>query len=127
MPRQQAIDTDDKTNDERDINTFLRNCIPPPPTTSPPKYDDSDSDLDPIQISSETFEKLNKLYEMRHFIRSDSLESNDLDEIVYRPREFKDYSLRTKRGSSKTLCSLVSVKKSNKNKIQFFFMLVLVV
>lgn len=96
-------------NVERDINNFLDDCIPPLPATSPPNGD-SDTDTDSVQISTETFDKLNKLYEMSHFIRNSNIELNDLDEVAYRYREMRDFSSRTKRGSSKTVWSLIPVR-----------------
>lgn len=92
---------------ESDAYNFLSNCIPSPPISSPPH--DENADLEPIQISSKTFEKLNKLYELRHYVRNPSIELNDLDDVVYRLHEFKDFSSRTQRGSSKTMCSFASV------------------
>lgn len=97
-------------NVERDINNFLDDCcIPPPPATSPPICD-SDTDTDSVQISTETFDKLSKLYEMSRFVRHSNIELNDLDQVVYRYREMRDFSSRTKRGSSKTVWSLIPVR-----------------
>lgn len=95
-------------NVERDINNFLDDCIPNPPATSPP-HCDSDTDTDSVQISTETFDKLNKLYEMSHFVRHSNIELNDLNEVVYRYREMRDFSSRTNRGSSKTVWSQIPV------------------
>lgn len=109
-----ANDKDSKNvNDERDVQKFLEKCIPPPPNSSPPECD-SDSDLDPIQISSETFKKLNELYEMSRYVRNSNYKSSDSDDVVYRFREVKDFSTRAKRGSSKTLWSFVPVKLRQK-------------
>lgn len=94
---------------ERDINNFLDDCIPSPPATSPPNCD-SDTDTDSVQISMETFDKLNKLYEMSHFVRHSDIELNDLNEVVYRYKELRDFSSRTRRGSSKTVWSLIPVR-----------------
>lgn len=96
-------------NVESDINNFSDDCAPPPPATSPPNGD-SDTDTDSVQIGAETFDKLSKLYEMSHFVRHSNIELNDLNEVVYRYREMRDFSSRTKRGSSKTVWSLIPVR-----------------
>lgn len=82
-------------------------AAPPPPSSSPPH----DIEDDQIQITNTTFEKLNQLYELRNYVRDsiDADRTSDIDEVVYRMREFKDFSRRSKRGSSKVLCSLISV------------------
>lgn len=96
--------------------------IPPPPPSPPTAYppkdvdndnDDDDEEDDLAQFGAETMEKLNKLYELRNFLRSSNEtepdEMSDFDEVVYRIRDFKDFSRRSNRGSSKPMCSLVSV------------------
>lgn len=94
---------DDDNNGRSDLRTVS------PISSPPPSHDDDDTE--PIQISSKTFEKLNELYEMRQFVHSGSDRENyyDLDDVVYRVRQFKDYTTCRNRGSSKTLCSLISV------------------
>lgn len=97
-------------NNERDIAAFLDRCIPPPPVTSPPHDTDSDTDdPDPVQISSYTLEKLNSLYSLYKMRRSISNEVDELEDVVYRLREFNGCSSRSLRGSSKAMCSFVSV------------------
>lgn len=97
--------------------SFLDGMIPPPPpsppTTNPPNDDDTDNDDDLTRFGAATMEKLNKLYAMRNFLRSsnesDATEPSDFDEVTYRIRDFKDFSRRSQRGSSKPMCSLASV------------------
>lgn len=112
--RLEAIEQQDNNSQgkQSDAYNFLNKCIPSPPHSSPPhdnNVDDDNDDLGPIQISTKTFDKLNKLYELRHYVRNPAIELNDLDDVVYRLNEFRDFSSRTQRGSSKTLCSFVSV------------------
>lgn len=131
MRRQNAVaqnpstESDEKQKRGKCSKSFVVGMIPPPPpspsVTSLPKdaNTDDDDDDDLAEFSAETMQKLNKLYEMRNFLRSSSIsgaepnETNDFDEVVYRMRDFKDFSRRSKRGSSKPMCSLVSVSISN--------------
>lgn len=117
LRRQNAIESTESNkqnrNDERDIRAFLDKCIPPPPVTSPPHDTDSDTDLDPVQISSHTLEKLNSLYSLYKMRRSISNEVDELEDVVYRLREFNGCSSRPLRGSSKAMCSFVSVRSMN--------------
>lgn len=112
--------SEEKQNHGKCPKSFLDGIIPPPPPspppTSPPNAADTDDDDDLAHVGTETMEKLNKLYEMRNFLRSSNEtedETNEFDEIVYRIRDFDDFSRRSKRGSSKPMCSLVSVRIEN--------------
>lgn len=118
--QQQSSETVGKPRRGQCSKSFIESMIPPPPpsppVTSPPKdvdTDENDDENDVARFGAEAMEKLNKLYEMRNFLRSNSEMSadaaNEVDEVVYRIREFKDFSRRSKRGSSKPMCSLVSV------------------
>lgn len=113
LRRQDAFD-DSAQNERnrgssRDIRSFFNSCIPPPPAESPPSVKDPDDKHDPVEISSNTLEKLNSLYSAYKLNRSVSNESDELNDVVYRLREFNDFSSRRYRGSSKAMCSLVSV------------------
>lgn len=125
LERQNAFDNSDggdnvvkrKQSNERDVRDFLDRCIPPPPVTSPPHdTDDSETD-DPVQISHQTLEKLNSLYSLYKWRRSASNEPNETieakDNVVLRLRELNEHSSsRQFRGSSKAMCSFVSVKNT---------------
>lgn len=108
LQRQDAIDGNEvKPNTNRDASSFLNNFIPPPPTETPPQRDEYD--LNPVQISSETFEKLNSLYNSYEPRRTTFIGNDDTEDAV-RLREFNNnYSARSYRGSSKAMCSYVSV------------------
>lgn len=113
LQRQNAFDDSPIKNrhSSRDIKSFFDSCIPPPPTESPPPAKHTEDKHDPVQITSNTLEKLNSLYSDYKLNRSVSNESDELNDVVYRLRQFKDFSSRRKRGSSKAMCSLVSVSK----------------
>lgn len=119
-----------KQSSERDVRDFLERCIPPPPVTSPPPApltQDSDSDntvqdLDeyPVQISRPTLMKLNSLYSVYKMRRSDCSETDEADgtdetnettdDVVLRLHNKVDKcKSRLFRGSSKAMCSFVSV------------------
>lgn len=97
----------------RDICDFLDRCIPPPPVTSPPHDTDSDPDQNFVQISDHTLEKLNSLYSLYKVRRSTSTEYDEIEDVVLRLRKFNDCSARPFRGSSKAMCSFVSVMNKN--------------
>lgn len=121
-----------KQSDERDVRDFLDRCIPPPPVTSPPPAPtlDSDSDSDnteqvldddPVQISHRTLMKLNSLYSVYKMRRSDCTETDEADEPLETNETTDDVVLRLHnkvdkcksrlfRGSSKAMCSFVSVR-----------------
>lgn len=103
----------EKQQTDRNIIDFLNRCIPPPPDSTPPRSTDSDIYVDPIQISSRTLERLNSLYGM--YKMKDSIGNNDEDEVVYRFREFQNFTPRSFRGSSKAMCSFASVLTFNHN------------
>lgn len=119
VAQQKSTEPDEKPKRGKCTKSFLDGMIPPPPPSPPATYppkdadnnDDDDDDL--AQFGTETMEKLNKLYELRNFLRSsnetDQNELSDCDDVVYRIRDFKDFSRRSNRGSSKPMCSLVSV------------------
>lgn len=126
LQRQNAFDSIDgvdrvvkrKQSNERDVRDFLERCIPPPPVTSPPHDTDSDTEFedldDPVQISHRTLMKLNSLYSVYKMRRSattdETNETNEMtDDVVLRLHKFDKCSPRLFRGSSKAMCSLVSV------------------
>lgn len=118
MAQLPLTDAEEKPKRGKCSKSFVDGMIPPPPpsppATSPPKDTDVDTDDDDLaEFGAETMEKLNKLYEMRNYLRSSNKtepdDLNDFDEVVYRIRNFKDFSRRSQRGSSKPMCSLVSV------------------
>lgn len=142
LQRQNAFDVIDggvdrvvkrKQSDERDVQDFLERCIPPPPVTSPPlpppldtDTDDTEQDLDdPVQISHRTLMKLNSLYSVYKMRRSDiseadeaakAIETNEAatDDVVLRlHNKFHKCKSRLFRGSSKAMCSFVSVSQTN--------------
>lgn len=97
-------------NNERDVRDCFERCIPPPPITSPPHdSDDSDTDHDPVQINEQTLEKLNSLYSLYKFRQSTGNEIDEVEDVVLRLRKFNDCTSRPFRGSSKAMCSFVSV------------------
>lgn len=122
-----------KQSDERDVRDFLQRCIPPPPVTSPPPpplphdtdSDDTAQDLDdPVQISHRTLMKLNSLYSVYKMRRSDISETDEASEPIETSETTDDVVLRLHnqvdkcksrlfRGSSKAMCSLVSVCHTN--------------
>lgn len=82
-----------------DAYTFLSKHIPPPPSTSPPP-DDTDDGNDgtesPLAISTETLAKLNKLYEMRRYVRNSNIDLNDFNELLtHRLKKFQEFSTQT--------------------------------
>lgn len=117
LAQQQSSEPEEKQKRGKCSKSFLDGMIPPPPPsppiTFPPKDADNDDDDDIAHFGAETMEKLNKLYEIRNFLRrsneTEEDEVSDFDEVVYRIRDFKDFSRRSNRGSSKPMCSLVSV------------------
>lgn len=73
------------------------------------------------QINHTILEKLTQIRENRQTYERDSIDFHgelpgdgddfdDFDDIAYRIRKFKDFSRSSKRGSSKALCSFVSVR-----------------
>lgn len=126
-----------KQSDGRDVRDFLERCIPPPPVTSPPPAPTQDSDSDnteqvldddPVQISHRTLMKLNSLYSVYKMRRSDSTETDEADETVetvganettddvvlrLHNNKFDKSKSRLFRGSSKAMCSFVSVNYTN--------------
>lgn len=127
MQRQDAFD--DLSHDEQhrknkiDLKSFLTQCIPPPPSETPPRPESSDCEFEPLpEISSGTLEKLNSLYSAYKMHRSTSNETDKSDEIVYRLREFNNFSPRTHQDSCKALWSFVSVCIL-KYKLQWFYKL----
>lgn len=126
--RQNAIDSSIEDADEaekrkppneRDVRNFLDRCIPPPPVISPPHETDSDTENldDPVQISHHTLERLNSLYslyKMRRSTGTTSIGTTDgtdaTDEVLFRLSQIdKSPTTRLFRGSSKAMCSFVSV------------------
>lgn len=123
LERQNAFDSIDGVDNEvrrnpskkRDVRNFLERCIPPPPGTSPPHDTDSDAD-DPVQISHRTLEKLNSLYSLYKLRQSAANEPTieATDNVVFRSPQFDKCSSRHFRGSSKAMCSFVSVNLRKK-------------
>lgn len=116
LKRQDAID-DRKQNPSycRDVQAFLERCIPPPPSEAPPSDDDDDETyaLSPLEFSSETLEKLNSLYSLYKGGRPISSKVDDeTADVEYRLPKFNACSARSLRGSTKAVCSLVSVTTS---------------
>lgn len=119
LQRQNAIENSDQKTElnhqnpsnVRDIRDFLDRCIPPPPVTLPPHDTDSDPDENPVQISDYTLEKLNSLYSLCKVRRSTSTEYEEIDDVVLRLHQSNDSSARPFRGSSKAMCSFVSVNE----------------
>lgn len=117
LQRQDAIERRDQKSEpnrnnrknERDVLEFLDRCLPPPPASSPPQHTDSDLDLAPVQISEHTLEKLNSLYSLYKVRGSVSNETDESEDVVVRLRKFNDCRPRPFRGSSKAMCSFVSV------------------
>lgn len=123
LQRQNAFDSIDdgvdrvvkrKPSTERDVRQFLDRCIPPPPVTSPPPDSETEDLDDPVQISHGTLEKLNSLYslcKMRRSVTSETDELNEMaDDVLLRLHKSDECSSRLFRGSSKAMCSFVSVK-----------------
>lgn len=115
---------------ENALNEILATAIPPPSPRSPPPNDAGTDDSRRKQLHGEMIARLNMLFDIQRQrnIRngsecssgenySDAVEfnTNDIneveedDDIILRTRPFKDFSRRSKRGSSKAMCSLISV------------------
>lgn len=106
------------------LNDILTAAIPPPPPTSSPPSDINTNDSKHRQINNETIDRLNMLFDIqrhrnlgygneRGVSSGGDAANSDVDEeddnILYRVKPFKDFSRRSKRGSSKAMCSLFSV------------------
>lgn len=115
LHRQNAFDDHTQYEPHRknkiDLESFLKQCIPPPPCELPPHAQSSKDELDPVpEISSGTLEKLNSLYSAYKMHRSISNETEKSDEVVYRLREFHNFKPRTYQDSCKAVWSFVSVR-----------------
>lgn len=108
------------------LKNYLATAVPPPPSSTPPPLTPQkpngqmfvNFDKERKQISAGTIDKLNTLFDLqrlRHTKNDDDnmseIKENSDDDISveYRVKEFKDYSRRSRRGSSKAMWSLISV------------------